>query len=176
MRRGCRTGRFSQTRRAVARLLQFFHGSPRTRSKWIGLCPVGFQRSQPYVYWSAIWARHWAGRSRQIPACLPERYGRSYVLPVKIRKIAGIWPVREGPDKRGVGSSSLPKPIFRGYCPAWTYRSGRGSSLGLTPPLLSIHTVGLGREILNRLAWGWSNSHSPGTARCRDPVCLTHAG
>jgi hypothetical protein len=39
------------------------------------------------------WASHWAGRSRQIPACLPEKYGRSCVLPVKVRQIAGIWPI-----------------------------------------------------------------------------------
>ena len=39
------------------------------------------------------WARHWAGKSRHIPACLPEKYGRSCVLPVKSRQYAGIWPV-----------------------------------------------------------------------------------
>ena len=40
-----------------------------------------------------FWARHWAGKCRQIPACLPEKYGRSCVLPVKSRQDAGIWTV-----------------------------------------------------------------------------------
>jgi len=48
-------------------------------------------------------AGHWAGKSRHIPACLPEKYGRSYGLPVKVGQNAGIWPIWYGPDKREVG-------------------------------------------------------------------------
>jgi hypothetical protein len=41
---------------------------------------------------TSFWADHWAGKPRHIPACLPEKYGRSCVLPVKSRHLAGIWP------------------------------------------------------------------------------------
>jgi hypothetical protein len=40
-----------------------------------------------------FWAGHWAGKSRQIPAGLPEEYGRSCILHVKVRQNAGIWPI-----------------------------------------------------------------------------------
>ena len=58
---------------------------PRTRPEFSGDC---FACVPSYFL-----AGHWAGKSRQIPACLPEKYGRSCVLPVKVRQIAGIWPV-----------------------------------------------------------------------------------
>ena len=37
----------------------------------------------PSVVLAGHWVGHWAGKSRHIPACLPEKYGRSCVLPVK---------------------------------------------------------------------------------------------
>jgi len=37
------------------------------------------------------WAGDWAGKSRRIPARLPEKYGRSCVLPGKVPQDAGIW-------------------------------------------------------------------------------------
>ena len=31
--------------------------------------------------WAGLWVGHWAGKSRHTPACLPEKYGRSSMLP-----------------------------------------------------------------------------------------------
>ena len=55
---------------------------------------------------------------------MPEKYGRSCVLPVKSRHFAVIWPVSSPPDKREVGGSSPPRPILIKKTPTVIYDRG----------------------------------------------------